>query len=96
MTRGGDMSDPDVAYPLVRLTWVDISTDAGWHSPTHRPPCPTCVSVGYLLHEDAATLWMAAGMGGGGDDLELMDVTSYPRGCIVRIERLDVPATVGV
>lgn len=40
----------DHKYPLVKVIWIDITSDSNWRSLTelNKESLPVCVSVGYL------------------------------------------------
>ena len=71
-------------YHAVRLEWEDISTLMGWndkHETAAAKPC-ICISLGFLVEIQKTQVILCSGFS---DDGDIMDVTSYPKGTILRI-----------
>ena len=48
------MKKSDHKYPLVKVTWVDITADSAWKelNELEKETLPICVSIGFLYKRD--------------------------------------------
>lgn len=82
--------------PIVRVEWLDSNTAAGWHSLDSaldwaQNGIINCVSIGYLVYEDAERIVLAMHLFLGKDNDPLLvanigDLTVIPRATITKIK----------
>ena len=76
-------------HPLVRVTWRDTAGRGRWHTiedaETLEPAI--CVSVGWILRDDAEVMTIAASRDG---ETSVMDSNTFPKVCVLTVEHLRV------
>lgn len=82
--------------PLVLIEWEDSARPvAAWAylADFEKPSVVKCVSVGWLIHDDADVKALAPNMGelGNADALQVSGVIRIPARCVTRLVRLAEP-----
>ena len=82
--------------PLVAIEWEDSAQPIpGWAflAELDAPAAVRCMSVGWLIHDDAEVKALAPNMGGLTDEasVQVSGVIRIPARCIVRITELNEP-----
>jgi len=81
-------SSEGLTPPLLRVEWVDAATLDGWRGREdvlRSPGVAVCVTVGFLIHEDASELRLAQTVSDG----SVNGVMSIPVGMVKSRKRLD-------
>ncbi len=74
----------DSDYPLVLVTWLDITATAGWEPASEVEPMEV-KTLGWLVHEDEKVLKVGNSLGEDGD---VYGISALPIGCVVGITTL--------
>jgi len=77
-------------YPLVKLSWLDINTQAGWTSENNLDAA-RCFTVGYIIKETKDFYVLASTLGYDSEDTEHEEYNqriSIPKGCVILKETL--------
>lgn len=76
---------------LCRIEWLDINTHTGpWVDLPDSTRPSECFSVGWLIYEDEDYVTISATYSDGDDNRQALVITAIPRGCIKRLEYLDL------
>jgi len=79
-------------FPRIKLHWIDILGDTGWADDDEfsEMECSTCVSEGFLFHEDETKLMTFSSYEADkdGDIISFGDRNVYPIGCVKEIKYL--------
>lgn len=83
--------------PLVMVEWEDSAQPIptwAYLASFKAPGAVRCASVGWLIHDDAATKAIAPNMGALDDEcsLQVSGVIQIPTSCILQITRLKEPS----
>ena len=74
----------DTDYPLVLITWLDITATAGWEPADEVEPLEV-QTLGWLVHEDDKVIKIGNSIGEDGD---VYGISALPIGCVVGITTL--------
>ena len=69
-------------YPLVIVTWLDITATAGWEDPDEVNPIEVS-TIGWLYSQDESTVKVGNSLG---EDSRPYGISAFPVGCITSIE----------
>ena len=69
-------------YPLVIVTWLDITATAGWEDPEEVNPIEVS-TIGWLYSQDENTVKVGNSLG---EDGRPYGISAFPVGCITSIE----------
>jgi hypothetical protein len=81
------MERPKLCY----IEWLDINThDGPWVKlPDHNVPS-LCFTLGWLIHEEISHVIISATYSDEDEERSALITTAIPRGCITKIEELDL------
>ncbi len=71
-------------YPLVLITWLDITATAGWEPADEVEPLEV-QTLGWLVHEDDKVIKIGNSIG---EDKDIYGISAIPKGCVVGVTTL--------